>query len=170
MINEMVKQTKNKCHQRWPYEKFLIGLCCSVHPSKRNQVAVACSQDHGAWFISGVSFGRINTMRVGTFWRSTYSSTWAVGANVWCTWCSTCAVGASVGYREVPLLYLHSLSGRIGQVVASNADGCKVARSNPGFGWAAPIYTKHEELKGYCPWGWGLRPVNWIYRLWRHCP
>ena len=33
----------------------------------------------------------------------------------------------------------------------------------------ALIYTMHVALMGYCPWGWGLRPVNWIYRLWRHC-
>ena len=41
---------------------------------------------------------------------------------------------------------------------------------DPGRGWAAPIYTMHEALRGYCPCGWGVRPVNWIYRLWRHCP
>ena len=41
------------------------------------------------------------------------------------------------------------------------------------FGFRAEvalIYTMHEALRGYCPWGWGVRPVNWIYRLWRHCP
>ena len=27
-----------------------------------------------------------------------------------------------------------TLSGRIGKVVASHAEGCNVARSNPGFG------------------------------------
>ena len=43
-------------------------------------------------------------------------------------------------------------SGCIGKVVA---DGCKVARSNPGCGWAAPIYTTHEGLRRYCPGGWG---------------
>ena len=26
------------------------------------------------------------------------------------------------------------------------------------------------ELRGYRPWSWGVRPVNCIYRLWRHCP
>ena len=41
---------------------------------------------------------------------------------------------------------------------------------DPGCDWAAPIYTMHEALRGYCPCGWGVRPVNWIYRLWRHCP
>ena len=24
--------------------------------------------------------------------------------------------------------------------------------------------------QGYCPEGFGVWPVNWIYRLWRHCP
>ena len=28
----------------------------------------------------------------------------------------------------------------------------------------------HEALMGYCPWGWGVRPVDWIYGLWRHIP
>ena len=65
---------------------------------------------------------------------------------------------------------LYTLSGRIGKVVAWNAKGYKVARSNPGYGWAATIYTMHEALRGYCPWGWGVRSVNWINRLWRHCP
>ena len=27
-----------------------------------------------------------------------------------------------------------------------------VARLNPGYGWAAPIYTMHEALRGYFPW------------------
>ena len=31
----------------------------------------------------------------------------------------------------------------------------KVARLNPGCGWDAPIFTMHEVLGGYCPWGWG---------------
>ena len=26
-------------------------------------------------------------------------------------------------------------------------------------------YTMHEALRRCCPWGWGVRPVNWIYRL-----
>ena len=128
---------------------------------------------------------------------------------------------------------IDKVCGRIGKVVVSHAAGCKVAKSNPGCGWAAPIYTMHEALRGnckgflqlqawvsangvlkdcmikvyfwyriminkilklvkkkkeliglhlvdtqawscrrpwYCPWGWRVRPVNWIYRLWRHCP
>ena len=63
-----------------------------------------------------------------------------------------------------------TLSGRIGKVVASHAEGWNVAHSNPVCGWAAPIYAMYEELRGYCPCGWGVRPVNWVYRLWRHCP
>ena len=55
-----------------------------------------------------------------------------------------------------------TLSSRIGKVVASHAEGCKVAGSDPGCGWAAPIYTMHEALRGYWPWGWGVRPVNLI--------
>ena len=50
----------------------------------------------------------------------------------------------------------HTLSGHIGKVVASNAEVCKVARSNPGCGWAAPIYTMHEALRGHCPCRWGV--------------
>ena len=45
---------------------------------------------------------------------------------------------------------LYTPSGRIGKVVDSHADGCKVARSNPGCGRAAPIYTMHQALRGYC--------------------
>ena len=58
-------------------------------------------------------------------------------------------------FNEGSILRIHTLSGRIGKVVASHAEGCKVARSNPGCGWAAMIYTIHEELRGNCPWGWG---------------
>ena len=39
-----------------------------------------------------------------------------------------------------------ALSGRIGKVVASHAE---VARSIPAE--AAPIYTMHKALSGYCP-------------------
>ena len=46
---------------------------------------------------------------------------------------------------------LPTLSGRIGKVVASHAEGCKVARSIRGCGWAAPIYTMHEALRGVLP-------------------
>ena len=51
-----------------------------------------------------------------------------------------------------------SLSGRTGKAVASHAEGCKVARSNPGCSWAAPIYTINEALRGYFSSGWGVRP------------
>ena len=57
------------------------------------------------------------------------------------------------------------LSGCIGKVVASHA---AVARSSPAE--VALIHTMHVALRGYCPWGWRVRPVSWIYRLWRHCP
>ena len=60
---------------------------------------------------------------------------------------------------------IYTLSGRMGKVVASHA---AVARSIPAE--VSLIYTIHEALRGYCPWGWGVRLVNWIYRLWRHCP
>ena len=54
---------------------------------------------------------------------------------------------------------------RIDKVVALHA---VVERSIPTE--VAPIYTMHEALREYCPWGWGVRPVNWIYRLWCLCP
>ena len=59
----------------------------------------------------------------------------------------------------------YTMSGRIGKVVASHAEGCKISRSNPGCDRASPIYTVREALRAYCPTGWGVRPVNWIYRL-----
>ena len=50
----------------------------------------------------------------------------------------------------------------------------QLARSNPGCDRAAPIYTslcmRHSVVGWYCPWGWGVQPVNWNYHLWRHCP
>ena len=46
--------------------------------------------------------------------------------------------------------YYHTLSGRIGKVVASHA---AVARSIPAE--VALIYTMHEELRGYCYEGGG---------------
>ena len=58
---------------------------------------------------------------------------------------------------------IYTLSGRIGKVVASHA---AVTSSIPAE--AALIYIMHEALRGNCPWGWGVRSVNWIYRLWRH--
>ena len=44
------------------------------------------------------------------------------------------------------ILNFFTPSGRIGKVVVSHTEGCKVARSNPSCGWAAPIYTMHEAL------------------------
>ena len=66
-------------------------------------------------------------------------------------------------YHSPLTVPLNTLSGRIGKVV--DVEGCKVARSNPGCGSATPIYTMHEALRGYCPMGGRVRPVNWIYRL-----
>ena len=58
---------------------------------------------------------------------------------------------------------LYTLSGGIGKVVA--AAGARSIRAE-----VALIYTMDEALRGYCQWRWGVRPVNWIYRLWGHCP
>ena len=41
--------------------------------------------------------------------------------------------------------------------------GCKIESR---LWLRAPIYTMHEELRGYCTWGWGVRIVNWIYHPW----
>ena len=46
-------------------------------------------------------------------------------------------------------------------------DGCLTCC---GCTFESRWYTMHEALRGNCPWGWGVRPVNWIYRFWRHCP
>ena len=45
---------------------------------------------------------------------------------------------------------LYNLSGHMGKVVASHA---MVAHSSPAE--VALIYTMHEALRGYCPWGVG---------------
>ena len=49
----------------------------------------------------------------------------------------------------------------------------KVARLNSGCSWASLIYTMNEVLEGGTAHegvGGGVRPVNWICRLWCHCP
>ena len=71
-----------------------------------------------------------------------------------CTYISVVALHCGIG-----------LSGRIGKVVASHAEGCKIDSRL----WLS-CTDLHILCRGYCPWGWGMRPVNWIYRLWRHCP
>ena len=48
-------------------------------------------------------------------------------------------------FFETVIRGIHTLSGRIGKVVASHA----VARSIPAE--VALIYTMHEALRGYCP-------------------
>ena len=78
---------------------------------------------------------------------------------------------------------LHFVSAVIPYEIARNKEvqkselgGCNVQkqphmlRFHDRVQLSALIYTMHEALRGYCPWGWGVRPVNWIYRLWRHCP
>ena len=47
-------------------------------------------------------------------------------------------------------IYSIPLVSPIGNVVASHA---AVARSSPAK--VALIYTMHEALRVYCPWGWG---------------
>ena len=48
--------------------------------------------------------------------------------------------------------FFHTLSGRIGKVVASHAE---VARSIPSWAETALIYTMHEALRGYFSLWWG---------------
>ena len=52
--------------------------------------------------------------------------------------------------RVIMWYVLYSLSGCIGKVVDSHAVCFKVARSNPGCDWVAPIYTMHKAIRGYC--------------------
>ena len=59
---------------------------------------------------------------------------------------------------------VYTLSGRIGKVVASYAE---VARSNPAE--CTDLYYA-RGAQGVLPMRVGVRPVNWIYRLWRHYP
>ena len=57
--------------------------------------------------------------------------------------------------HHIYIYYIYPESGRIGKGIASYA---AVARSIPAE--VALIYTMHEALRRYCPWGWGVRPVN----------
>ena len=64
------------------------------------------------------------------------------------------------------LLSNYSLSGRKGIALA-----CQPRLLYQVFRFVVRIYTvQYVELRGHCPWGWKVRPVNWIYRLWRHSP
>ena len=60
-----------------------------------------------------------------------------------------------------------ALSGRISKVVASHAEGCKI-ESRLWLSFTDLYYARGAQE--YCPWGWGIRLVNWLHRLWRHCP
>ena len=57
-----------------------------------------------------------------------------------------------------------TLSGRIGKVVASHADGCKVAYRIPAV---AELHLSILCMRrsGVLPMRVGLRPLNWIYRF-----
>ena len=77
---------------------------------------------------------------------------------------SSSTIPLFVGLLPTLLCIVYTLSGRIGKVVTSHA---AAARWIPAE--VALIYNMHAPLRGYCPWGWGVRPVNWIYRLWGYC-
>ena len=48
--------------------------------------------------------------------------------------------------------YAATLSGHMGNVVASHAEGCRVEFGQGRFpAEAAPIYTVYEALREYCP-------------------
>ena len=53
----------------------------------------------------------------------------------------------------------------MGKVVASHA---AVARSSPAEVCTDLYYASGAQ--GVLAMRAGVRPVNWIYRLWRHCP
>ena len=45
----------------------------------------------------------------------------------------------------------------------------RVSAGAPSLRFVGRVKTvEYVELRGYCPWGWGVRPVKWIYRLWRY--
>ena len=59
------------------------------------------------------------------------------------------------------------------QCVAWHSEGRTFAahRWQQVFWFAARISLCNTWSSGVLPCvGWGVRPVNWIYRLWRHCP
>ena len=58
--------------------------------------------------------------------------------------------GLSIKAKKCLYEGVHTLSGRIGKVVASHA---VVARSCPAE--VGLIYTMHVALRGHCPRGWG---------------
>ena len=69
----------------------------------------------------------------------------------------------------------YTLSGRTGSALVWQSEGCTfVADSVQQVMWFAAQPALQCAIRG-AQWvlpcvGWGVRPVNWIYRLWRHCP
>ena len=70
------------------------------------------------------------------------------------------------------LEFIYTLSGRTGsalvlhsEVARSRLTQCKSCDLQPALQCAI------RGAQGVLPYvGWGVRPVNWIYRLCRHCP
>ena len=53
-------------------------------------------------------------------------------------------------YYNIIILYLEWPHRQCGWLACWRLEG---SRLNPGCIWAAPIYTTHNSLRGYCPWG-----------------
>ena len=70
---------------------------------------------------------------------------------------------------------LATLSGRTGSALVWHSEGRTIeADSVQQVLWFAAqpaLQCAIHGAQGVLPWvGWGVRPVNWIYRLWRHYP
>ena len=90
-----------------------------------------------------------------------------------CRWvCQSSSFILSAEKSLLIFIAYYTLSGRIGKVVATHAEGWRVDSRLRLHGSRLRLHRLHQFslFRGYCPRGRGVRPVNWIYRLWRHCP
>ena len=66
--------------------------------------------------------------------------------------CNNCPSHITLSHREPHCLTIPYPEWQHRQGGCLACRSCKV---DPSCGWDCRIYTMHEALRGYCPWGWG---------------
>ena len=59
----------------------------------------------------------------------------------------------------------YTLSGRTGSALVWHSRGRRIPVQQVLLFVGRVFTVQYVELRGDCPRGWGMRPVNWIYRL-----
>ena len=70
-------------------------------------------------------------------------------------------------------MILHTLSGRTGSALVwhSEVARSRLTQCSESCDLQPALQCAIRGAQGVLPCvGWGVRPVKWIYRLWRHCP